>query len=110
MKKSKVLLFVSVVFLLGACESRNAVEAIVPQEAVVQRIDPDAQLAEKVEKALGTDTGTLPYGVEVTATDGKVEIWGTVDSSTVRRRIELIAAGVVGVKSLVNHLQVDPGA
>jgi osmotically-inducible protein OsmY len=52
----------------------------------------------------------MPYGVEVTAHDGHVELWGTVDSSGARRRLELTAAGVVGVRAVENRLQVDPGA
>jgi osmotically-inducible protein OsmY len=63
-----------------------------------------------VKHALGLDTGAVPYGVEVTASDGRVELWGTVDSTAARKRIEITAAGVVGVKAIESHLQVDPGA
>jgi osmotically-inducible protein OsmY len=111
MRKLKTVVFVSVVFLFAGCEPHGASQSVLPQEAVaVARADPDTLLAEKVERALGTDAGTLPYGVEVTATEGKVELWGTVDSSTTRKQLEVTAAGVVGVKSLTNHLRVDPGA
>jgi osmotically-inducible protein OsmY len=102
--------FVSIVFLLAACDAQPGLDPVIAQEIAVARIDPDAALAQKVEKALGIETGALPYGVEVTAKDGKVELWGTVDSTGARKRFELTAAGVVGVKALENHLQVDPGA
>jgi len=106
----RALGFVSIVFLLTACEGQSGLDPVVAQQLAVQRIDPDAALARKVETALGIDTGALPYGVEVTAADGKVELWGTVDSTAARKRFELISAGVVGVKALVSHLSVDPGA
>jgi len=110
MKITRVLGIVSVVFLLAACDAQPGLEPVIAQEVAIARVDPDAALASKVERALGTDSAPLAYGVEVTATDGKVELWGTVDSNAVRKRFEVLAAGVVGVKSLTSHLKVDPGA
>jgi osmotically-inducible protein OsmY len=113
MKIIRALTIVSIAFLLAACDLDNdparAVEQAVAKEILTPAIDPDQQLAGRVEKALGID-GAPPYGVEVTATDGKIELWGTVDSHAARKRFELVAAGVVGVKSLQSHLKVDPGA
>ena len=101
-------------FTLTACDASRetdaAIEPAVAQQLLAARADPDKALAEKVERALGIETGSLPYGVEVTASDGKVQLWGTVDSTAVRKRFELTAAGVVGVKALENHIRVDPGA
>jgi osmotically-inducible protein OsmY len=114
MKLIRALILVSIVTPLAGCDSdqepARAVEQAVVKEILATDVDPDRQLAHKVEKALGIDTGVPPYGVEVTASDGKVELWGTVDSTAARKRFEVIAAGVVGVKSLENHLSVDPGA
>lgn len=110
MNLTRILASVSIVFLIAACDAYSPVESIFPQEFALAKTDPDAALADKVEKALGTDDAPLAFGVEVTARDGKVELWGTVDSHAARKRFELIAAGVVGVKSLENHLKVDPGA
>lgn len=113
MKLFQALILVSIVYPLAGCNSDNdparAVEQAVAKEILTPAVDPDLQLAGRVEKALGLD-GVPPYGVEVTATEGKIELWGTVESHAARKRFELIAAGVVGVKSLENHLKVDPGA
>jgi osmotically-inducible protein OsmY len=81
----------------------------VAQQLVAMRADPDKALADKVKKALGTDEGAA-YGVEVSATDGTVILWGKVDSSAERRRMATIAAGVVGVRTLINNVTLDPGA
>jgi osmotically-inducible protein OsmY len=110
MKTLRTLSFASIAFLLVACDAHPGLEPVVAQELASASIDPDAALARKVEKAIGIETGAMPYGVEVTATDGKVELWGTVDSTAARKRFELTAAGVIGVKAIESHLQVDPGA
>jgi osmotically-inducible protein OsmY len=114
MKLIRVFFIVSIVYSLAGCGNDNeparAVEQAVAKEILTPAVDPDEQLAGKVEKALGSGGAPLAFGVEVTARDGKVELWGTVESTAARKRFELIAAGVVGVKSLENHLQVDAGA
>jgi len=113
MKFTRTLSIVSIVFLLAACDGGKDVTRAVEQATAKELLtpaDPDKQLADKVEKALGTDTGAVPYGVEVTATGGTVELWGTVDSNAMRRRVEITAAGVVGVRAIASHLRVDPGA
>jgi len=109
----RVASIVSIVFLLAGCDADQDVPRAIENSVAKQlltRADPDKLLTEKVEKALGIETGAVPYGVEVTVADGKVELWGTVDSTAARRRFELISAGVVGVRAVVSHLQVDPGA
>lgn len=113
MKPIRILSIVSIGLLLAACDgdqdASRAVEQAVAREILAPAVDPDRQLAEKVEKALGLDAGGPPYGVAVTASDGRIMLWGTVDSEATRKRFELIAAGVVGVTSLDNRLQVEPG-
>lgn len=106
-------MIVSIAVSLAACDgdpdASRAVEQAVAREILAPAADSDRQLAEKVEKALGINTGNPPYGVAVTAADGRIMLWGTVDSEATRKRFEVIAAGVVGVTSLDNRLQVDPG-
>ena len=106
--------FAVIALTLASCDSSHETESnldpVVAQQLLAARADPDKALAEKVARALGNEPGALPYGVEVTATNGKVELWGTADSTAARKRFELTAAGVVGVKAIESHLQVDPGA
>ena len=113
MKTVHAVGIVSIVFLLAACDGGQDVPQAVRQAVareLLAPVDPDKQLADRVEKALGIETAGLAYGVEVTVSDGKVELWGTVDSNALRKRIEITTAGVVGVKAIESHLQVDPGA
>ena len=110
MKNIRIIGIAAITLLIAACDAHPGLDPEVAQAVSAARIDPDGALASKVEKALGLDTGALPYGVEVTASDGKVELWGTVNGSAERKRFELIAAGVVGVRAVKNHLRVDAGA
>ncbi len=110
MRTPRTLLIVSALFLLAGCDGRTGFDPEVVRAVVPEPLDADTVLAQKVEKALGVDTGALPYGVEVTVAGGKVQLWGTVDSTAARKRFELLSAGVVGVRAVENHLHVDPGA
>jgi osmotically-inducible protein OsmY len=109
----RAVVFATAAFVLTACDSTISSDGVldptVAQQVIAERADPDKALAEKVKKALGTEEG-VAYGIEVTATDGKVNLWGTVDSTTARKRLATTAAGVVGVRGLENHINVDPGA
>lgn len=115
-KTAKFVLIPMIALGLSACDDQPLVDLalasdpVAAQQSVASRIDPDAALAQKVERALGIETGSLPYGVEVTAHEGRVSLWGTVDSTAARKRFEITAAGVVGVRGVENRLQVDPGA
>jgi len=110
----RVALLAVTALVLAACEASQtndgAIDPQAAQQMLAARADPDKALAEKVKHALGEDVGPGAYGVEVTAADGKVQLWGRVESNAVRQRIGVTAAGVVGVKGLENKLQVDPGA
>ena len=105
---------IALALALAACDGSHysdvAIDPMAAQQLVAAHVDPDKALADKVKHALAVDTEPGAYGIEVTATDGTVELWGTADSSATRKRFELTAAGVVGVKAIASHLQVDPGA
>jgi osmotically-inducible protein OsmY len=105
--------FAAIALTLSACDSATGPEGVldpsVAQQIVAERANPDMALAQKVRKALGTGEGAA-YGVDVTAADGTVVLWGTVESSAERKRLETTAAGVVGVRALKDNTKVDPGA
>jgi osmotically-inducible protein OsmY len=104
----------AIAFTLAACEAQHnsdlMLDPMVAQQIVAAQADPDAALADKVKTALGLDAGQGAYGIEVTAADGTVDLWGTVDNTAARKRFVTTAAGVVGVRALRDHIQVDPGA
>jgi len=110
---SAAFLAASTIFL-SACDhqdeaSMRSLETAVAKEILTPARDPDKVLAEKVRDALGIGQGPA-YGVEVTADEGRVTLVGRVDNSSERKRFEVTAAGVVGVRAVDNRIVVDPGA
>jgi glucose/arabinose dehydrogenase len=73
--------------------------------------DPNKELAAKVKQALESPGAKLPSGgIDVTAADGKVSLWGTVETDQQRRRAAQIASKVDGVKGVDNQLKVVKGS
>jgi glucose/arabinose dehydrogenase len=73
--------------------------------------DPNKELAAKVKQALEAPNAKLPAGgIDVTAADGKVSLWGTVETDQQRRRAAQIAGKVDGVKGVDNQLKVVKGS
>ena len=73
--------------------------------------DPNKELAAKVKQALEAPNAKLPVGgIDVSAADGKVSLWGTVESDQQRRRAAQIAAKVDGVRGVDNQLKVVKGS
>jgi osmotically-inducible protein OsmY len=70
----------------------------------------DAALAAKVKDALGATKGLNAHAIDVTAADGAVMLFGTVDTPALRDKATKIAAGVQGVKSVENKLAIVKGS
>lgn len=82
-----------------------------PPQPEPPKPDPNKELAAKVKQALEAPNAKLPSAaIDVTAADGKVSLWGTVDSDQQRRRAAQIAAKVDGVKGVDNQLKVVKGS
>jgi len=73
--------------------------------------DPNKELAAKVKQALEAPNAKIQAAaIDVTAADGKVSLWGTVDTDQQRRRAAQIASKVDGVKGVDNQLKVVKGS
>jgi len=68
----------------------------------------DADLAQRVSGALAANH--VPDGVRVTAREGDVVLTGTVRVSAQRAAAEDAAAGVSGVHSITNYIEVQEDA
>jgi membrane-bound lytic murein transglycosylase B len=71
--------------------------------------NPNALLAEHVKKAL-EGASLQAAGIDVSAADGVVSLFGTVPSNEEKKRAATIAAKVDGVKSVQNKLAVVSGS
>jgi osmotically-inducible protein OsmY len=73
--------------------------------------DPNKELAAKVKQALDAPDSKLPAGaIDVTATEGRVSLWGAVPTAAQRTRAAQIASKVDGVKGVDNQLKVVKGS
>lgn len=73
-------------------------------------IDPDKVLAGKVKNALEAEPRVNGQGIDVTAADGVVSLWGTVADAAERRKAESVATSQPGVKSVNNRLVIVKGS
>lgn len=78
--------------------------------AVDPQIAKDIELADKVRAALAATKGLNAKGVDVTARNGQVSLFGTTPTERQRRGLEKVAAGVDGVTSVRNEIKVLQGS
>lgn len=72
--------------------------------------DPNKELAQRVKRALESDRKIPAAGIDVTAADGRVTLWGTTASAAERSLAAQAAAKVDGVKGVDNQLKVVKGS
>ncbi|MBV9191190.1 MAG: BON domain-containing protein [Betaproteobacteria bacterium] len=73
--------------------------------------DPNKELAALVKRTLEMPENKLPSGaIDVTATDGRVSLWGTVASNGQKTKATQVASKVEGVKSVDNQIKVVRGS
>ena len=99
----------------GAGQSApDAAAAIKNQAKEPARVDAagshNSALAAAVKDALAADARLKTFAIDVRATDGAVELFGTVDAKRNREKAEKIAAAVKGVKSVKNHIVLVSGS
>jgi hypothetical protein len=113
-KPFQTFICVSIALGLAACGpspyAELSVEPTMAQPPIPAKANHDQALADKVKKALEGEAGMSAQSIEVTATNGTVQLWGLVDSTNARKRIEQIVSGVVGVHAVDSRLVTDPGA
>ena len=74
------------------------------------RPDPNKELAQRVKQALEGSAKIQAGGIDVSAADGVVTLWGTGTTSAERERAARAAAKVDGVKSVTNKIAVVKGS
>jgi len=79
-------------------------------QAQEAKADPDKALAARVKQALEGEVKIYAAGIDVTAAQGAVTLWGTTASADERARAAKLASGVEGVKSVENRIAVVKGS
>jgi osmotically-inducible protein OsmY len=66
----------------------------------------DAELRATLMSRLQTEQWVRPSTVSVTVTDGKVDLWGVVDSSVEKQALRVAVEATPGVKAVNDNIQV----
>jgi|HubBroStandDraft_1064217.scaffolds.fasta_scaffold108427_1 hypothetical protein len=84
-------------------------ERNVLKDRTVQQYDPhdDTAIATKVKAALLDDSGLKSFNISVTSSKDVVQLSGVVNSDHGRARATEVAAGIAGVRGVVNNLAVQ---
>jgi outer membrane biosynthesis protein TonB len=72
--------------------------------------DPNKELAQKVKRTLEQDAKIQAAGIDVTANNGAVTLWGTAATQGERNRAGAAAAKVDGVSAVENKIAVVKGS
>ena len=72
--------------------------------------DPNKELAAKVKRALEGEAKIQAAGIDVTASAGKVTLWGTAATARERNRAASVASKVEGVSAVDNQIKVVKGS
>ena len=86
---------------------KPAAEAKAPE---APKPDPNTELAQRVKQALEGEAKVQAAGIDVTAAEGRVTLWGTTATAGERNRAGQVASKVDGVKSVDNQLKVVKGS
>jgi hypothetical protein len=79
-------------------------------QALAPVLDPNEVLAARVKRELEAQDKKLAGGIDVTASDGAITLWGTTDTDAQRKRAEGVVAKTEGVKSVNNRITVVKGS
>lgn len=87
--------------------SYKGVRSVIDRISVDPIARPNDELRADVLAAIAVDPATEPYEVSVDVRGGIVTLSGTVQSWAERRLAESVAAGVNGVREIVNEISID---
>jgi CBS domain-containing protein len=98
--------------IVGIVSRANLVQALATARNDVlppQRID-DAALREKIFSRLKSESWAKPSLVNVTVSDGTVDLWGIVESPAEKQALRVAVQVTPGVKAINDNLIVQPAA
>jgi hypothetical protein len=88
----------------------SAAAATAAAVAPAPGLDPNEILAARVRRALDTEKNLETGGIDVTAFEGAVTLWGTTSTNVERKRAGAAAAKIEGVKSVDNRIAAVKGS
>ena len=98
--------------VVGIVSRANLIQALATFRKKAPLLQPiaDTELREKVASRLKSEPWVRPSLVNVTVTDGTVDLWGLVDSAVEKRALRVAAENTPGVKAVNDNVIVRPVA
>lgn len=90
--------------LVGIVTRANIIQAVASARPDVETSLPDAQIRTKLLDELRRQPWSRAYNLNVTVTNGAVDLWGFVKSEMERRAITIAAEAIPGVTAVSDHL------
>jgi CBS domain-containing protein len=94
--------------LVGIVTRGNLVQAIATAPQKQHRPLGDEEIRAKIQKRLEAQSWASPMLINVTVNEGTVNLWGLVRSEAERSAVRVAAEDIAGVKSIDDHLALEP--
>jgi CBS domain-containing protein len=96
--------------VVGIVSRANLVQALATfrKKVIAPQSVADAELREKVVARLNSEPWVRPNLVNVTVTDGTVDLWGIVESSVEKQALRVAVEVTPGVKAVNDNVMVRP--
>lgn len=94
--------------LVGIVSRANIIQAIASARPRLEISLPDAAIRSKLLDELKTQPWAHAHKLNVTVTDGVVELWGFVETEQEREAVKVAAESISGVNAVTDHLMRAP--
>jgi CBS domain-containing protein len=95
--------------LVGIVSRANIIQAVASAKPTLKVSLPDTAIREKLMNELKQQPWTHVHKLNVTVTNGVVDLWGFVESETARQAITVAAEAIPGVTAVNDHLMREVG-
>ena len=95
--------------LVGIVSRANILQAIASARPRLEIDLPDAEIRDRLMQELRQQPWAHAHRLNITVTNGVVDLWGFVLSDKERQAITVLAEGIPGVKAINDHLMRETG-
>lgn len=94
--------------LVGIVSRANIIQAVATARPKLEITAPDARIREKLIAELKKQPWSHVHKLNVTVTNGVVDLWGFTESEKERQAIKVAAESIPGVSGVNDHLMREP--
>jgi CBS domain-containing protein len=94
--------------LVGIVSRANLIQVVAGARPELDMSLPDSTIRQKLLEALKKRSWAHPHSLNVTVTNGTVDLWGFVNSGEERKAVRVAAENIPGVLTVNDHLSIDP--